>query len=213
MLFYLVIFLIAHSLLPLVGCVLARNFKGEVGKPAVFCGTMPMLHVGRNMDDCAWEDFLCRLSFLLIPATSGYTYQHLPATLCSVVRVPVVTATRLKGNIEERYLTVGYFRQITVAFEVLGISGVGFANREYHLALECSLGVFSFHIFVPYLLCQIESSPCLWPTGVEGDVGDDLCRFRAGNAVVLCRLQVIFQRAVGDSLTCLLYTSDAADER
>ena len=33
LLFYLVIFLIAHSLLPLVGCVLARYFKGEVGKP------------------------------------------------------------------------------------------------------------------------------------------------------------------------------------
>ena len=70
--FSLVIFLIAHSLLPLVGCVLARYFKGEVGKPAVFCGTMPMLHVGRNMDDCAGENFLRRLAFLLIPATSGY---------------------------------------------------------------------------------------------------------------------------------------------
>ena len=34
LLFYLVIFLIAHSLLPLVGCVLARYFKGEVGKNA-----------------------------------------------------------------------------------------------------------------------------------------------------------------------------------
>ena len=32
--FSLVIFLIAHSLLPLVGCVLARYFKGEVGKNA-----------------------------------------------------------------------------------------------------------------------------------------------------------------------------------
>ena len=31
-LLYLVILLIAHSLLPLVGCVLARYFKGEVGK-------------------------------------------------------------------------------------------------------------------------------------------------------------------------------------
>ena len=107
MLFYLVIFLIAHSLLPLVGCVLARYFKGEVCKPAVFCGTMPMLHVGRNVDDCAGEDFLHRFPFLLIPATSGYTYQLLPAALCGVVRVPVVTATRLKGYVEERYLTVG----------------------------------------------------------------------------------------------------------
>ena len=34
LLFYLVIFLIAHSLLPLVGGVLARYFKGEVGKYA-----------------------------------------------------------------------------------------------------------------------------------------------------------------------------------
>lgn len=34
LLFYLVIFLIAHSLLPLVECVLARYFKGEVGKYA-----------------------------------------------------------------------------------------------------------------------------------------------------------------------------------
>ena len=32
LLFYLVIFLIAHSLLPLVGCVFARYLKGEVGE-------------------------------------------------------------------------------------------------------------------------------------------------------------------------------------
>ena len=110
------------------------------------------------MDDCAGKDFLRRFAFFLIPATSGYTYQHLSATTYGVVRVPVVAATWLKGNIEERYLTVGYLCQITVAFEVFGVSGVGFANREYHLALESSLGIFSFHIFVPYLLCQIEGS-------------------------------------------------------
>ena len=34
LLFYLVIFLIAHSLLPLVVCVLVRYFKGDVGKYA-----------------------------------------------------------------------------------------------------------------------------------------------------------------------------------
>ena len=34
LLFYLVIFFIAHSLLPLVVCVLARYFKGEVGRYA-----------------------------------------------------------------------------------------------------------------------------------------------------------------------------------
>ena len=200
MLFNLVILLIAHSLLPLVGGVLARYFKGEVGKPAVFCSSVPMLHVGRNMDDCAWENLLCRLAFFLIPAASSYAYQHLPAALCGVVYVPVVTATWLEGNIEERYLTIRYFRKITVAFEVFGISSVGFANREEHLALECSLGIFAFHVLIPYLLCQIECSPGLWSTGVEGDVGDDFCRFRTGNAIVLCRLQVIFQRIVGDSL-------------
>ena len=136
-----------------------------------------MLHVGWNMDDCAWEDFLRRLAFFLIPASSGYAYQHLPAALCGVVRMPVVTAARLKGNVEERYLTVRYLCQITVAFEVFGVSYVGFANREYYLALESSLGVFSFHIFVPYLLCQIEGGPGLWPTCVEGDVSDNFCYF------------------------------------
>lgn len=175
-------------------------FQRLGGKPAVFGCTVPMLHVGRNMDDCAGEDFLRRLSFLLIPATSGYTYQHLSAALCGVVRMPVVTAARLKGNVEERYLTVRYLCQITVAFEVFGVSYVGFANREYYLALESSLGVFAFHVFVPYLLCQIEGSLGLWPTCVEGDVSNNLCRFRAGNSVILCRLQVIFQRVIGDSL-------------
>ena len=200
MLFNLVILLIAHSLQPLVGGVLARYFKGEMGKPAVFRSTMPMLYVGWNMDDGAWENLLCRLAFFLIPAASGYTYQHLPAALCGVVYVPVVTATWLEGNIEERYLTIRYFRKITIAFEVFGISGVGFANREEYLALECSLGIFAFyfifafHVLAPYLLCQIKGSPGLWPAGVESDVGDDFCRFRTGNAIILCRLQVILDR-------------------
>lgn len=181
MFFYLVIFLIAHSLQPLIGSVLARYFKGEVGEPAVFCSTMPMLYVGWNMDDCAWENLLCRLAFFLIPVASGNTYQHLPTALCGVVRVPVVTATRLKGYVEERYLTVGYFCKITVAFEIFGISGVRFANREDHLALECSLDIFAFHVLAPNLLCQIEGSPDFRPTSVEGDVGDDFYRFRAGD--------------------------------
>ena len=159
-----------------------------------------MLDVGWNMDDCAGEDFLRRLAFFLIPASSGYAYQHLPAALCGVVRVPVIAATWLKGNIKERYLTVGYFRKIAFAFEVFGVSGVRFANREEHLALESSLGFFAFHVLVPYLICQIEGSPGLWPAGVEGYVSNNLCRFRAGNSVVLCRLQVRFQRVVGDSL-------------
>ena len=42
--------------------------------------------------------------------------------------------------------------------------------------------------------------PVVLSTCVDGDVSNNLCRFRAGNSVILCRLQVIFQRAVGDSL-------------
>ena len=45
-----------------------------------------MLYVGWNVDDCARENLLRRLSFFLITATSGYTYQHLSAALCGVVR-------------------------------------------------------------------------------------------------------------------------------
>ena len=65
-----------------------------------------MLYVGWNVDDCTRENLLRRLAFFLIPTTSGYAYQHLSATLCGVVRVPVVAATWLKGYVEERYLTV-----------------------------------------------------------------------------------------------------------
>ena len=44
LLFYLVIFLIAHSLLPLAGCVLARYFKGEVGKyPSLYLRSFAIL--------------------------------------------------------------------------------------------------------------------------------------------------------------------------
>ena len=106
MLFNLVILLIAHSLQPLVGGVLARYFKGEVGKTAVFCGTMPMLHVGRNMDDCAWENLLRRLAFFLIPTASGNTHKHLPSAICGVMYVPIVAAARLEGDIGERYLVL-----------------------------------------------------------------------------------------------------------
>lgn len=159
-----------------------------------------MLDVGWNMDDCARENLLRRLAFLLIPAPSATPTSICPAILCGVVRVPVVAATRLKGYVEERYLTVGYLCQITVALEVFGVSRVWFADREDHLALECGLGIFAFHILAPHFFCQVEGSPGFGPTSIEGDVGDDLCRFRAGDAIVLCRLQVIFQRTVGDSL-------------
>lgn len=173
LLFQFTIFLIAYSFQPLVGCVLARYFKSEVGKPAVFCCTMPMLHISRYVDNGARENLLRRFPFFLIPATSSYTYQHLPTALCGVVYVPVVTAPRLKGNIKERNLTVGYFRQITVAFKVFGISGVRFANREYHFALKGSLGIFAFYIFAPYFLCQIECSPSFRPASVKGDMDNN----------------------------------------
>ena len=170
-------------------------------KPAVLCCTVPMLHVGWNVDDGAWENLLRRLAFLLVPASSGNTYQHLSTTRCGVMNVPVVSAARFEGNIEERYLAVGYLRQIAVALEVFGEGCVWCANRKNHLTLECCLGVFAFYVFVPHLFCQVECSPSLWSTGIEGDVGDDFCSFCTGNAVVLCRLKMIFQRIVGDSLT------------
>ena len=53
--FSLVIFLIAHSLLPLVGCVLARYFKGEVGKNANNLFMILFLYYLRSFAILAWS--------------------------------------------------------------------------------------------------------------------------------------------------------------
>src|SRR5574344_2377497 len=122
-----------------------------MSKPTVGSGSMPMLHTGRNVDDCPWENLLCRLSPFLIPATTGHTDKHLSSALGGMMDVPVVAAARFEGDIGNRNLLAGNTCQITITLEILGIGSIGFAHGENHLLLETSLRIFQRHIFFPDL--------------------------------------------------------------
>ena len=55
--FYLesVVLVVAHWLEPFVAHIIARNGHGQMRKPAVACGTMPVLHVGRYVHHVAGQ--------------------------------------------------------------------------------------------------------------------------------------------------------------
>ena len=83
-----VILLVRHRLAPLVAAILARNFKGDVGEPAILLRAVPVLHVRRNGDDRAGDEAHRGLAFFLIPALARGADEHLPAALRGVMDVP-----------------------------------------------------------------------------------------------------------------------------
>jgi len=78
-----------HRFQPLRRGVLAGNFNGQVGKPAVLCRAVPVLYLSRNVDAVAWIHLNCRLALLLIVSASTDTYKDLSATALCVMDVPV----------------------------------------------------------------------------------------------------------------------------
>ena len=90
---------------------------------------------------------------------------------------------------------------VTVAGEILRVCSVRFADRKNHSALESGFSIFTNGIFRPYVFCQIERRPCFRPTGIKTDVGNDFGNLSTGNAVLLCRLQMKYERIVCNTLT------------
>ena len=107
--------------------------------------------------------------------------------------VPVVAATRFEGYVGERYLVLADTSQVAIALEIFGVGSVRLADRENHLALEGCLGIVALHVVCPNFLCQAKGCPRLWPSGIEGDVGDDLGCLGTGDAVLLGSHEVILQ--------------------
>ncbi len=158
---------------------------------------MPVFHSGGDVDDGAGKYFHRRFTFFLIPSATCNAHEHLSAAILSFVDVPVVAATRLKSDVKERYLFGGYGCKVAVAGEILGICRVGFAYGEYHRAGEGGFCIFVFDVVVPHFFGEVERSPCLGPSGIEGYVGYDFGNFSAGYAVLLRSRKVIFERIVG----------------
>lgn len=170
-------------------------------EPAVGCRTMPVLYIGRNVDDRSGQNLYRRFALFLIPAAPGHTDKHLSAAFRGFMDVPVVAAARLESHVGNIHLLTRNRCEVTVAGEILGIRRVGFADGENHFALECSFCILSGRLFLPYLFRQTECRPCFRPTGIEADMCDDFGDFGVGDTVVLRRLQMICQRIVGDALT------------
>ena len=196
-----VVFFVGDRLQPFVGSVFARDFKGEMRKPTVGCRPMPMLHVGRNVNDIARKQLHGCFAFFLIPSATGHAHQHLPAAFRGMVNVPIVAATRFESHIVERNLFAGNRSKVAIADEIFGVCRIRLADRKNHFTLESSLSIITCRIFCPHVLGQIKCSPRLRPTGIKAYMGDNLGNFSTGDSVLFCRLKMINKRVVRNPLT------------
>lgn len=111
---------VIHRLQPFIRAVPARNLNCQMGKPAIRCGSMPMLYARRNIHHITGVKLLGFLSPLLIVSPSAYTYQNLPAAGGCMMNMPVIPASRLKGNIENSHLLCGKGSQVALPDKILG---------------------------------------------------------------------------------------------
>jgi len=97
--------------------------------------------------------------------------------------MPVIPTARFESDIGNIHLLARNRSQIAIACEILRIGRIGLADGKDHLALESGLGIFAGRVLGPHALGQIECRPCLRPTGVETDMGDNLGYLGAGDTV------------------------------
>ena len=125
-----VIFFITDRFAPLVGGILSGDLCGDMGEPAVFLRTMPMLDFGRNGNDRAGSQRHRRFPRLLIPPLTGGADQQLAAAFFGVVDMPGITASRLKGGICQKkpIFRPGQRIQIRLPTEIAGIGCIFFPS-------------------------------------------------------------------------------------
>ena len=69
------VFFVGDRFEPLIAYILAGHSYSNMTEPAVRLGAVPVLHVGRNLDNSARDKAHCRLALFLIPAlASGFRY-------------------------------------------------------------------------------------------------------------------------------------------
>ena len=166
-----------------------------MAEPAVGLGTVPVLDLSGDGDDIAGLQAPGRLARFLIPALAVHAQQQLSAVFGSVMNVPVVAAAGLKGDVGHKYglLGIGKGLEVAVAHKILCVSGVRFALTE-----EAAV-VFRLAAVID-LLCHAESGPGVGPSGIESQMGQDLCHLSFGDAVGLGGGKVILQGRISDAL-------------
>ncbi len=171
-----------------------------MSKPRVCGSSMPMLYASGDIHHITREQLPCGLAPLLIPTTTSYTDKHLSSAFGSVMYMPVVTATWFKGHVGNLYLLRAHGSEITLSYEIFGISGIRFTDREYHALGEFILLVLYLTIICPHLLGKTKGIPCLRPSRIESCMGENLCDFHTSDTVLLSFREMILQRGIGNSL-------------
>ena len=118
---------VIDGLAPLVACAFFRHGNGNVRKPLVFDGAMPMFDFGRNIHHIARLQTPCRFAGFLIPAFACRANQDLTR---AVVDMPVVATGGGEGDVMHGGIARSERGEITVASEILGVSSVFLALGE-----------------------------------------------------------------------------------
>ena len=84
------------------GSVFACNLERQMREPAVGCRAMPVLYIGRNVNDRSGQNLYRRFALFLIPAAPGHTDKHLSAAFRGFMDVPVVAAARAVVPVAEK---------------------------------------------------------------------------------------------------------------
>lgn len=93
---------------------------------------MPMLDIRRNIHNIAGQHFYSFLAPFLIISSSGNTNQNLSATVFCFMNMPIVSAFRLKGYIENTNLVFRNRGEKTLSAEILCKVVIRLTNWKYH---------------------------------------------------------------------------------
>ena len=116
---------VVYCLQPLVAGLFAGHFHGNVAKPAVRLGTVPVLHLRRNDNDRSRGEAYCIFPFFLIPAFARGAAEDLPAAGFRVMDVPVVAAARFKGDVCQTNGAFAGLGQGAVSYTHLVLTAIG----------------------------------------------------------------------------------------
>lgn len=143
-----------------------------MGKPIVRRRAVPMFYSRGNVYDSAFFDFDGFFSLFLIISAAANSYQYLSAARFGMVNMPIISALRLEGNIEDFDLGIGNPSQITLSRKIFCIGVIWFANREHYGFRVCFFFGFRGGAVGPYRFCQIKRRSGFWPTCIKCVVSD-----------------------------------------
>lgn len=165
---------------------------------------MPVLNAGGDFDDGSRCHFYGIFAPFLIPASSADADQNLTAPGFRVVNMPVVFASRFKGDVGNRKRSAGNGSQPAAAVKILRIGVVWLSNREedgLRVSIQCGIiaGIPGFGFVVPDRFGVVEYGPGYRLAGIEAALGNQRGNFFFGYAVFFRKAEMVIQRSVAET--------------